>query len=57
MATTKIEYASKDITLFKDFQVFLRGIWKSDIKRDWTIYTIDHQSEFWSTRDIVDRPK
>ena len=57
MATTEIEYANKDITLFEDFQVFLRGIWESDMKRDWTIYSVDRQSQFWNNRDIVDRPK
>ena len=55
MTATKIEYANKDITLFQDFQVFLRGIWESDGKRDWTIYTIDHESQFWDNRDVVDR--
>jgi hypothetical protein len=56
--TAAREISSKHlINILQDFQVFLRGIWKSDGKRDWTIYTDDHQSEFWNTRDIVDRSK
>ena len=55
--TARTEYASKDITLFQDFQVFLRGVWESDRKRDWTIYTINRQSQFWDNRDVVDQKK
>ena len=45
------------IKILQDFQVFLRGIWVSNKKRDWTPYTIDRKSQFWDNRDVVDQRK